>query len=256
VSTASGANGEARVVAQSADGLRDTARVFVGSTPSGVRVTPGVVSLAAGGTQQLTGEVLDGGGNVLSGFAVAWVSRDPAVATVDNAGLASAVATGAATVVASSGALADSTRLLVVPAGNVAAGTISNGRFFRAVRVGDTVLVDIVADMRFTGGEALGSYNADLTWTPGTLQYLTTETGTFGTPTVNASGAAQGQLRIGHANAQGGTGLVVLARVRFRAQAGGSGNVALTFSEMSAAGTFTNLISRITVAAGAVTVVP
>lgn len=254
VTTPTGAAGETRVVATSADGLTDTARIFVGSTPSAVRVTPGFAGLTTG-TRQLTGDVLDGGGNVLSGFAVTWASRTPAAATVSTTGLVSAVAVGQSTVVATSGTFADSTQVVVVPGGHVVAAALANDRYFRRARVGDTVVVDLVADMQFAG-EALGSYNATFTFNAAALKYVDTQTGTFGAPTVNATNATTGEVRLGHANATGGTGTVVLARLRFVAQAAGSGTLALTFSEMSAASTFTNLITRVTVASGAVTIVP
>ena len=255
VTTRIGAQGETRVGAKSADGLTDPARIFVGSTPASVRVTPGFAALLSGATLQLAGDVLDGGGNVLSGFAVSWAARAPAVAAVSATGLVSATGIGSATVVATSGAFADSTQVVVPPAGNVVASAIA-GRFFGTARAGDTVIVDLTADMQFSGGELLGSFNATLLFNPAVLQYVSTQSGTFGSPTVNAANVGVGELRLGHANAAGAGGQVLVARVRFVAVASGSGALGLTFSEMSAALTFTNLISRLTVAAGAVAVVP
>ena len=67
-----------------------------------VEVTPREVTLAAlGDTAALTARVLDAQGNEISGEAVSWSSNFPEVATVDAAGVVTAVVNGRATVVAS-----------------------------------------------------------------------------------------------------------------------------------------------------------
>jgi hypothetical protein len=256
VTTNVGVSGEARVVARSADGLTDTALVRVGATPARVRVTPGFTGVATAGTVPLAGDVLDGGGNVLQGLVVSWVSRTPEAATVSGSGLVTGVAVGATTVVATFGTFSDSTRVVVPTTEHVLAAALADGRYFRTARVGDTVVVDLVADMQFATDELLGSYNATVLFNPAALTYVSTQAGTFGAPTVNATGAAVGEVRLGHANAAGADGLVVLARLRFVAAGAGAANLSLQFSEMSAAITFTNLIARQTVTAGIVTIVP
>jgi hypothetical protein len=67
-----------------------------------VAVTPASVSLAVGGTQQLTAAPKDASGNVLAGRAVTWASSAPGVASVSGAGLVTAVAAGTATITATS----------------------------------------------------------------------------------------------------------------------------------------------------------
>ena len=70
--------------------------------PARVEVTPREVTLAAlGNTAALTARVLDAQGNEISGEAVSWSSVSPEVATVDAAGVVTAVVNGRATVTAS-----------------------------------------------------------------------------------------------------------------------------------------------------------
>ena len=70
--------------------------------PARVEVTPREVTLAAlGNTATLTARVLDAQGNEISGEAVSWSSNFPEVATVDAAGVVTAVVNGRATVTAS-----------------------------------------------------------------------------------------------------------------------------------------------------------
>ena len=59
--------------------------------------------LSIGETQQLTATVTDQTGSTTSGLSVAWSSSDPSVASVSEAGLVTAVAPGAASIVATSG---------------------------------------------------------------------------------------------------------------------------------------------------------
>jgi len=88
------------------------------SGPSGVAsvvITPSAASVAVGGTAQYTATLRDASGNLLTGQLVTWASTDPAVATVNQSGLATAVAAGAATISATSGA-ANGTAAISVPA--------------------------------------------------------------------------------------------------------------------------------------------
>ena len=78
------------------------ARVVVPGPVARVEVTPREVTLAAlGNTATLTARVLDAQGNEISGEAVSWSSVSPEVATVDAAGVVTAVVNGRATVTAS-----------------------------------------------------------------------------------------------------------------------------------------------------------
>jgi hypothetical protein len=258
VTTTAGQSGPVLVHAFTPDSqARDTAQIFVGIPPAGVRVTPGLAGVVPTGTVQLTGQVVDANGNPISGSSVTWLSRSTGVATVSGTGLVTGVAVGNAVVVASGSGFTDSALVAVLPATNVLVSSTSSGRAFRAARVGDTVVVDITADMAFTPSERLGSYNARLQWDPGVLQFVGVVNTTFAAPTVNADSVSAGKLRFASADAAGAAGQVVVARVRLRALATGATSPALTISELSAASpTFTNLLSRVTVANGIVTVRP
>ncbi len=69
--------------------------------PSSVSITPGSVTLAAlGETVHLTATVLDQGGQAMQGVTLVWASSDGSVATVDAAGVVTAVWNGSTTVTA------------------------------------------------------------------------------------------------------------------------------------------------------------
>lgn len=70
-----------------------------------IAVSPATVELAAlGATVQLSAEVRDQNGRVMSGVTVTWASSAAAVATVDAAGLVTSAGNGTATLTATSGA--------------------------------------------------------------------------------------------------------------------------------------------------------
>jgi hypothetical protein len=204
--------------------------------------------------------VVDALGNPLGIYPVQWMSRSPAVASVGATGTVTGVAPGTAVIFLSapdfSGdpAFTDSALVVVPAAGGVVVSTTANQRAFVTGAVGDTIVVDVTADMTFTAGELLGSYNAVLNWDPAVLSFVDVQTGDFPTPELNTNNVGSGELRFAQANANGTGGAVVIARVRLVAQAAGSSSAAVTISEMSAAQTFTNLINQVTVANGTVTI--
>ena len=65
-----------------------------------VRVNPTSLSLTAGSTGSVSAQALDANGNVLNGRVVTWSSANPTVATVSNAGVATAIASGSTTLTA------------------------------------------------------------------------------------------------------------------------------------------------------------
>ena len=68
------------------------------TTLTTIDVTPALVSLQSlDETVQLTAAVKDQNGQAMSDAAVAWASSDPAVGTVDDSGLVTAVANGTPT---------------------------------------------------------------------------------------------------------------------------------------------------------------
>jgi hypothetical protein len=252
-----GPTGTVLVVARTPDGVADTARVSVGAVPAGIEVTPGFETVGTGVTVPLVATLLDAGGAVIGPATATWISRTPSVASVDGAGVVTAAAAGGAVIVGTSGAFSDSMLVRVAASGSVPVSAIAgDGQAFLAPRVGDTVVVDVRVNMFFSGGELLGSYNAQLTWAAAALRYVDVQPGTFGTPTINDTQVQQGSFRFSAANAQGAGGSVVVARVRFVAQAAGSAAPQLAITELSAAQTFTNLLSSVVVTNGSVTVRP
>ena len=83
--------------------------------PAAVTVSPATAELTAvGATVQLSVEVRDQNGNVMTGAAVTWSTSNPTVATVETSGLVTAVAGGTATVTASAGTATGSAAVTVM----------------------------------------------------------------------------------------------------------------------------------------------
>ncbi len=93
----------AATITASADGKSGTSSITVKPKPVGaVIVSPGQVSVEAGQTRQLTAQVTDDQGNVLSGRPITYSSDNPAIATVSAAGVVTGVAIGSAKITATS----------------------------------------------------------------------------------------------------------------------------------------------------------
>lgn len=97
-------------LAASRNGLLAAAALFLavacGSDPpvaDSVTVSPDEETVAVGATVQLTAKVADENGDDIADAEVTWSSSDDAVATVSDSGLVTAVASGTATVTATSG---------------------------------------------------------------------------------------------------------------------------------------------------------
>jgi len=110
------ATGEATITAQ-LGGLAATAQLIVAPGGLTVEITPASATLTAlGATRQFTAVARDGNGAVLSGVAFDWETRNAAVLSVDQTGLATAAGQGATWVVAALGDEADSAEVLVTVA--------------------------------------------------------------------------------------------------------------------------------------------
>ncbi len=111
--TAAG-NGTATITATSGN-ASGAATVTVRQEAAAVTVSPDSVLLTEiGETAQLAAEVTDANGNVIENVAVGWASGDEAVATVDGAGLVTAVANGSTTVTAAAGDISASAAVTVM----------------------------------------------------------------------------------------------------------------------------------------------
>jgi hypothetical protein len=128
-------------------------------------------------------------------------------------------------------------------------------------RVGDTVIVDVTADLRFAPPEKLGSYLATLKWNAAQLQFIDVQSADFASPVVNAF-ADSVNFSAAQASSNPGSlpSMSVAARVRYRAVAAGATPVTLIIKELSSGvpPLFVNLLqaNRVTVTSASVTVRP
>ena len=86
---------------------------------STVTVAPTPDTLQSGNTVQLTATTRDASNNLLTGRSISWSSSNTGVATVNSSGLVTAVATGSATITATSEGKSGTATVVVVnpPAG-------------------------------------------------------------------------------------------------------------------------------------------
>lgn len=113
-----------------------------GSPPSGtitmITISPATATIAVNGTQQYNAVGKDSNGNTVNGATFTWASSNPAVATVNNSGLATGVAAGTTTITASityNGGIygmgvtyTSNAATLTVSASGMAMGTMAMGR--------------------------------------------------------------------------------------------------------------------------------
>jgi hypothetical protein len=228
----------------------------VGAAPlllASIQVTPGFRVVLPADTARLLVTGKDTAGASVTPTGVRFVSRAPGVARVDSVtGVVTGVAAGTAVVVASatgpSVPVLDSLLVAVPASGQAVAFAITNGHSFATARVGDSLPIVIGVDLRAVPGEKLGSYNAQLDWAPSVATFEVIgalAVNGFVTPTVNTTNAASGQLRFGAADPVGSAAQPVgLAAIRLRAAASGSSALTFTLTDLSAAVTFTNLLTR------------
>ncbi|WP_420441974.1 Ig-like domain-containing protein [Candidatus Palauibacter sp.] len=124
-----------------------------------VEVAPATAELTAlGQTVQLTATVRDQNGGVMSGASVSWTSGDAAVASVDAAGLITAVATGTAAISATSGSASGTASVTVTQAPAQVAVTPESATLSA---VGDTVR--FAAEVQDANGNAIAG--TAVSWT-------------------------------------------------------------------------------------------
>ena len=125
------------LIAASSRGRDAFSRITVNPTPvATVRLSFTSRTMQVGQTVQLVAETLDGGGRLLTGRPVSWLTSDATVATVSDAGVVTALGAGAAIITASSegkSAVATITVSLVPVAAVEVTPTVSN------IVVGQTV---------------------------------------------------------------------------------------------------------------------
>jgi hypothetical protein len=182
-----------------------------------------------------------------------FTSRAPAVAAVDSlTGRVTGVAPGTAVILMSapgaSGPVLDSALIAVPTGGQAVAFAAATFSSFATARVGDTVDVLVGVYLGAVSGEKLGSYVAQLSWTPGVLHYVSTAavpTAGFAAPLPDTTNAGSGQLLFSASDTTGMVGPAIgLAHVRFVATSTTTGPspVGLALTDLTAASTFTNLL--------------
>ena len=140
--------------------------------PTTVTVSPATAELTAlGATVQLSAEVRDQNGAVMSGATVTWASSDDAAATVSTSGLVTAVANGSATITATAGSASGSATVTV--AQEVSAVAVAPAETTIAA-LGDTLR--LTAEALDANGNAVAG--SEFSW----------ESGDAAVATVDASG--------------------------------------------------------------------
>lgn len=110
-----------------------------------------------------------------------------------------------------------------------------------------SVVVPIAVDMSGAGGAKLGSYTARLTWDPAVLNFNFVAAGNFPPPQVNSDSTSFGVLKFTSISPVGTGGLVTVAQMWYGVSDTISSPLTLSFTEMSAAGTYTNLLPGLTI---------
>src|SRR6266576_1263558 len=135
------------------DRTTDTATVTVAgcvAPVAAVTVSPAAPTVQVGQTAQLTATPRDANGTPLTGRAVTWASNNTAVAMVNGSGLVTAVATGAATITATSEGQSGAA---VVTVSNVPVASVTVTPASASVQQGATV--QLTATPRDANGTAL-----------------------------------------------------------------------------------------------------
>ncbi|HYT84527.1 MAG TPA: Ig-like domain-containing protein [Gemmatimonadales bacterium] len=107
----------AATITATTGGVSGTASLSVAQVVTAVTVSPAAATLAAVGlAQQFTALAKDANGNTVTGQLFAWSSSVPAIASVDQTGLATGLAIGSATITATAAGVAGTATLSVAQA--------------------------------------------------------------------------------------------------------------------------------------------
>jgi len=107
----------AAMITATSEGVSGTTNITVARTAASVAVTPAMATLGAiGATQAFTAAARDANNNPLTAPTFTWASSDTKIATVDAAGVVTAVANGTARITATSGGKSSSVNVTVAQA--------------------------------------------------------------------------------------------------------------------------------------------
>lgn len=175
------APGTATISASSEGRSGSAVLVVLARLASAVTVTPGVASITVGNTLSLAVQITDAQGNVLTGRPLTFVSESPAVATVNAAGLVTAVGPGTARIVVSSEGKTGVASIQVTP---VPVASLSLSPATVTLITGEVTA--LVATTRAAGGTVLTGRTID--WRSGAPNVATVSAS--GIVTAVAPGAA------------------------------------------------------------------
>jgi len=230
--------------------LRSAGATFLIATgPASLVIGPKPLIFEVGGHPNIDVVVKDADGNTIPNPTVTFASRNPLVASFSPGGILNGLARGQSVVVATaSGGSTPADSLLAVvavPGGPVVITDITQFSY----GVGTTFTVTLVVDMR-DSGELLGSTTVSLAWAPWLLTFQSYSIAGSGvSPTVNSSSAGNGLLTVSMADPNGFAGRVEVVKLTFTTTSfPTAGALALTPTELTGAGTFTDLLPN-TVAA-------
>src|SRR5207247_1271848 len=181
----------------------DTATVTVAgcvAPVAAVTVSPAAPTVQVGQTAQLTATPRDASGNPLTGRVITWQSSNGAVASVNGSGLVSAVATGAATITATSEGQSGTA---VVTVSNVPVASVTVTPASASVQQGATV--QLTATPRDANGTALSG--RVVTWGSNNTAVATVS----GSGLVSGAGAGAATIRATSEGQSGTAAITVTA---------------------------------------------
>ena len=184
----------------------------------------------------------DDDGHAVPTDQLVYDARTPLVVSITPTGVVTGNTAGQTFVIASSNLTRDSVLVVVTNPG----GPVLQSDFTRLdVPRGTTFTAPIVLDMR--SGDKLGATTIAVRWDPAQLTFVSQAEGANGAGAqVNATGVSLGVLTLAIASVDGLSGRNELRRLTFKADtlAGRTGSLRLSASELSAAGTFADLLPK------------
>ncbi len=208
-----------------------------------VRIAEHVIVVDSTGTTTPSIIATDPSGATVPGAAISLSTRNPVVASA-GANSVTGSRTGQTFLIATSvdnQAARDSALVIV---GNIGAPVVRMNMPRFDLKSDTTFTVSLIVDMR-SGGAILGAATLNLGWDPTLLSFVSDEVGSTSALTVvNTTSAATGALTVAMASSDGVSGAVEVRKLTFKASAtvGKTGSLAVTVIDLSAAGTFTDLV--------------
>jgi hypothetical protein len=154
-----------------------------------IAISPRSLALTVGGSGSLTTTVKNSAGAVVPGASATWLSRKPAIATVDNSGRVAALAVGTTTVVATYTQLSDSVSVTVTATGTPGCNGIATVNTFQGTIDYDWVGVGTTQGGFVIHSEHKGNLEATLTRLSATAAQATWAGDLTGTASVEESKA-------------------------------------------------------------------